>query len=113
MEHPPLRTRFAPILLKQLQKKGDHHISVLATLAVLDMDLHPVAADVPDLPVGHLQGVQTNAAVDAQGCPIPMPGPGVAARSAEISSALSMIGSLRGSARDRTYLLMSLRPHVI
>jgi hypothetical protein len=56
------------------QMGGEHDVAVLASLALLNADQHPLAVDVADLQAGGLGGAQPGAVGDAQRRPILQPG---------------------------------------
>jgi hypothetical protein len=70
-EQPSLRPGRLPIGAQQLEQMlGEHHVAVLATLALLDADNHPGAVDVADLERHHLVGAQARAIGHAQRRPV-------------------------------------------
>ena len=70
-KQPALGPRRLPPGAQQLQQmRGEHHVAILATLALLDPDDHAGAVDVADLERDHLGGAQTRAIGHAQRRPV-------------------------------------------
>ncbi len=70
-EQPPLRPLCLPVGTQQLEQRGrQHHVAVLAALALLDPNDHARAVDIGDLERDHLGGAQARAIGDAQRRPI-------------------------------------------
>ena len=70
-KQPALGPRRLPPGAQQLEQMlGEHHVAVLAALALLDPDDHPGAVDVGDLERDHLGGAQARAIGHAQRRPV-------------------------------------------
>ena len=58
-EEPTLGSRFTPVVPQKVsQVRRQHHLAVLLTLALIDMDQHPVAVDIADLEIADLRCAQ-------------------------------------------------------
>ena len=96
-KQPALWPRRLPPGAQQLeQMRGQHHVAVLAALALLDPDHHAGAVDVADLERDHFGGAQARAIGHAQRRPV-LEARARLRRKRATSSGLSTTGSLRGS----------------